>query len=170
MWQIPDAVDTIVCAPDDGWKYHPKHVEQFPDKINGVMLHLDGYILEYYYDARTHERLNSEIAYCLINRDSFPVRVRDLQFLRNVQTGARLHPASYSTRPGLSLSGNKTVGARSWPFPPQSTRIGSEYSNISTPSWHAKKRHHYFKHKISNLFNDSVRHMLTRSIISATKP
>ena len=22
---------TVVCAPDDGWKYHPKHVEQFPD-------------------------------------------------------------------------------------------------------------------------------------------
>jgi hypothetical protein len=29
--QIPDAVDAVVCAPDDGWKYHPKHVEQFPD-------------------------------------------------------------------------------------------------------------------------------------------
>jgi hypothetical protein len=28
---IPDAVDTVVCAPDDWWKYHPKHVEQFPD-------------------------------------------------------------------------------------------------------------------------------------------
>jgi hypothetical protein len=28
---IPDAVDTVVCAPDDGWWYHPKHVEQFPD-------------------------------------------------------------------------------------------------------------------------------------------
>ena len=28
---IPDAVDTVVCAPDDGWKYHPKHAEQFPD-------------------------------------------------------------------------------------------------------------------------------------------
>jgi hypothetical protein len=26
-------VDTVVCAPDDGWKYHPKHVEQFPDII-----------------------------------------------------------------------------------------------------------------------------------------
>jgi hypothetical protein len=25
-----DAVDTVVCAPDDGWQYHPKHVEQFP--------------------------------------------------------------------------------------------------------------------------------------------
>jgi hypothetical protein len=24
-------VDRVVCAPDDGWKYHPKHVEQFPD-------------------------------------------------------------------------------------------------------------------------------------------
>jgi hypothetical protein len=33
LWvrQIPDAVDTVVCAPDDGWKYNPKHVEQFPD-------------------------------------------------------------------------------------------------------------------------------------------
>jgi hypothetical protein len=29
--QIPDAVDRVVCAPDDGWKYHPKHLEQFPD-------------------------------------------------------------------------------------------------------------------------------------------
>ena len=41
---------------DDGWRYHPKHVEQFPDKINCVTLHLVGYILEYYYDARNHER------------------------------------------------------------------------------------------------------------------
>jgi hypothetical protein len=31
---MPDAVDTVVCASDDGWRYHPKHVEQFPDKIN----------------------------------------------------------------------------------------------------------------------------------------
>jgi hypothetical protein len=31
VWQIPDAVDTVVCAPDDGWKYHPKYVQQFPD-------------------------------------------------------------------------------------------------------------------------------------------
>jgi hypothetical protein len=28
---MTDAVDTIVCALDDGWRYHPKHVEQFPD-------------------------------------------------------------------------------------------------------------------------------------------
>jgi hypothetical protein len=25
------AVDEVVCTPDDGWKYHPKHVEQFSD-------------------------------------------------------------------------------------------------------------------------------------------
>jgi hypothetical protein len=50
------AVDTVVCAPYDEWMYHPKHVEKFPDKINCVTLHLVGYILEYYYDARTHER------------------------------------------------------------------------------------------------------------------
>ena len=47
--QIPDAVGTVVCAPDDGWWYHPKHVEQFPAKINCVALHLVGYILEYKY-------------------------------------------------------------------------------------------------------------------------
>jgi hypothetical protein len=31
VWQIPDAVDTVLYAPEDGWKYHPKHVEQIPD-------------------------------------------------------------------------------------------------------------------------------------------
>ena len=39
------SVDTVVCAPDDGWRYHPKHVEQFPDKINCVTLRVVGYIL-----------------------------------------------------------------------------------------------------------------------------
>jgi hypothetical protein len=31
LWQIADAVDTVVWAPVDGWKYDPKHVVQFPD-------------------------------------------------------------------------------------------------------------------------------------------
>ena len=47
VWQITDAVDTVVCARDDGWSYHPKNFEQFPDVINCVTLHLVGYILEY---------------------------------------------------------------------------------------------------------------------------
>ena len=37
---MPDAVDTIVCALDDRSRYHPKHVEQFPDIINCVKLRL----------------------------------------------------------------------------------------------------------------------------------
>jgi len=41
------AVDTVVCALDDGWGYHPKHVEQFSVKINLVTLRLVKYILEY---------------------------------------------------------------------------------------------------------------------------
>jgi hypothetical protein len=32
-----------------------KHAEHFPDKMNYVTLHLVGYILEYSYDAQTHE-------------------------------------------------------------------------------------------------------------------
>jgi hypothetical protein len=46
---IPDAVDTFVCVSDNGWWYHPKHVEQFSDKINCVTLHLVGYIYIYVY-------------------------------------------------------------------------------------------------------------------------
>jgi hypothetical protein len=36
--------------------HHPKHVQQFPDKINCITLRLVGYILEYSYNVRTHER------------------------------------------------------------------------------------------------------------------
>ena len=28
---MPDAVNTVVCAPDDGWRYRPKHAEAFPE-------------------------------------------------------------------------------------------------------------------------------------------
>ena len=28
---MPDAVDTVTSAPDDGCRYHPKHVERFTD-------------------------------------------------------------------------------------------------------------------------------------------
>jgi hypothetical protein len=50
------AVDTAVCTPDDGWRYHQKHVEQFPDKINCVTLHLVGYI--YYNIITMHGPMN----------------------------------------------------------------------------------------------------------------
>ena len=78
---MPDAVDTFVCAPDDGWWYHPEHVEQFPDKINCVTLHLVGYILEYSYDARTHKRQIHQVfkivvAACssIVRGDSLPLQ------------------------------------------------------------------------------------------------
>ena len=38
--------DTVVCAPDDGWKYQPKHVEQFPD-INKLCNVASCWIYEY---------------------------------------------------------------------------------------------------------------------------
>jgi hypothetical protein len=43
---MPDAVHTVVCAPDDWWKYHPKHVEQFPD-INKLCNFASCWIYEY---------------------------------------------------------------------------------------------------------------------------
>ena len=35
-WIVTAAVDTAICAPDDGWRDRPKHVEQFTDTINSV--------------------------------------------------------------------------------------------------------------------------------------
>jgi len=31
VWPVPDVVITVICAPDDEWIYHPKHVEQFTE-------------------------------------------------------------------------------------------------------------------------------------------
>ena len=37
------------------WRNHPKHVEQFTDKINCVQSHLVGHLLTYNCDARSHK-------------------------------------------------------------------------------------------------------------------
>jgi len=51
-------VQMILCAMQHAALHtvFVKRVEQFPDKINCVTLHLVRYILEYYYNAWTHER------------------------------------------------------------------------------------------------------------------
>jgi hypothetical protein len=75
LWQIPDAVDTVLCASDDGWCYHPKHVQQFPDKINCVTLHLVGYILEgnvycllFFIDGHWFNQINcSQLVYIAVS-------------------------------------------------------------------------------------------------------
>jgi len=35
-WPVPDVADTVICVADDGWRDHPKHIEQFTYKINSV--------------------------------------------------------------------------------------------------------------------------------------
>jgi hypothetical protein len=46
LWVAYVDIRTVVFAPEDGWRHHPKHAEQFPDKLNCVKLHLVGYISE----------------------------------------------------------------------------------------------------------------------------
>jgi len=41
---MPDTVGTVIWAPDDGWKYHPKHVEQFTD-INKLYIVVSCWII-----------------------------------------------------------------------------------------------------------------------------
>ena len=47
-WLVPDAVDIVICVPDDGWRNHPKHIEQFTDKINCVHFNHVGLSLTYF--------------------------------------------------------------------------------------------------------------------------
>jgi hypothetical protein len=37
---VPDAVDTVVCVPDDGCRYNRKHIQQFSYKTNYVNLQI----------------------------------------------------------------------------------------------------------------------------------
>ena len=61
---MPDAVDTVVCAPEDGWRNHPKYVEQFPE-INKLcnVASCWIYISEYTYDARKPERYTLSLSF-----------------------------------------------------------------------------------------------------------
>jgi hypothetical protein len=45
--RVRTGLSVLTHTPDDAWRYHPKHVERFPDIINCVTSHLVGYILEY---------------------------------------------------------------------------------------------------------------------------
>jgi hypothetical protein len=42
-------------APDDGWRYHPKYIEQFAGNRKCTKSHLVGQLLTLIHDARTHE-------------------------------------------------------------------------------------------------------------------
>ena len=72
IWPVPDAVNTFICAPDDGWRKRPKLVEQFTDKINCVQLHLVGHLLTYNYNAWSH---GHKILRLFVNISSRPVLI-----------------------------------------------------------------------------------------------
>jgi len=57
---MPDTVDAVVWAPDNGWRYHPKHVEQFAITNKLYIVTSFWIIIDTYYgDARTIEHKNT---------------------------------------------------------------------------------------------------------------
>ena len=72
VWQIPDPVDTVVCVPDDGRGTTRKHVEQFPDKINRVMLHLVGYHHHHHHHHYIQEGLGLIPVPCILKMKLVP--------------------------------------------------------------------------------------------------
>jgi len=99
---MPDAVDTVVCAPDDGWRYHPKHVEQFPDKINCVKLHLVGYIYIYIYIyiyVYIYIYIYIRIIKCILHFKNMHVEVRTLWIdIDRCSSRSELHKHSLKLR------------------------------------------------------------------------
>jgi len=66
---MPDTVDTVIWAADDGWRYHPKHVEHFAD-INKLYIFASCWIIIDTYDAM-HGPLNIKLGIlCLWDRAS----------------------------------------------------------------------------------------------------
>jgi len=57
---VPDAVITVICAPDDRWNNHLKHVERavYRNIINCIQSHLVGQLLTMIHEARTHAHKN----------------------------------------------------------------------------------------------------------------
>jgi len=68
---MPDAVDTVTWAPDDGWRYHPKHVERFTDINKLYIVASCRTIIGIYFTM--HGPLNVNWRYLLWNFIQFPV-------------------------------------------------------------------------------------------------
>jgi len=65
---LPDTVDTVIWAPDDGWRYHPKHVEQFADINKLYIVASCRIIIDILRDTRTIEHkihLNTLVPFSL---------------------------------------------------------------------------------------------------------
>jgi len=60
---MPDTVDTVIGAPDDGWRYHLKHVEQFAD-INKLYIVVSCWIIiDTYYVMHRPLNINSKFVF-----------------------------------------------------------------------------------------------------------
>ena len=75
--QIPNVINTVVCDPDDEWRYHPKYEEQFPD-INELYKVASCWIYIYIYIY-----IYQNIKLCYLRRFSINISRESLQTARN---------------------------------------------------------------------------------------
>ena len=84
IWPVPEAVVTVLCTPDDGCGWHPKHVEWTCRIINILLCVYLGQLLIQNNDAQNHKHrirllnflLFFSIIYCLLSSESqaFPFK------------------------------------------------------------------------------------------------
>jgi len=55
IWPVSQAALTVLCTPDDGCGWHPKHVEWTCKIIDCFVFHLVGHLLIQTSDARNHK-------------------------------------------------------------------------------------------------------------------
>ena len=82
------------CSTCFGWWYHPKHVEQFPDKINCVTLHLVGHTLEHVHRASRH---SCQSSIKLIFSQQMVEKHSNISFMKTRPVGAEFSHANGRT-------------------------------------------------------------------------
>ena len=89
------AVDKVVCAPDDGWRYHPKHVEPFPD-INKLCKVATCWIYVYWRIFTMHGTMNVKLPVTIFRfrwnlnfSTDFP-KILKKKFHENLSVGSRV--------------------------------------------------------------------------------
>ena len=65
---MPATVDTVIWAPDDGWRYHPKHVEQFADINKLYIVSSCWIIIDIYYAMHWPINIKKIVRCCYTSR------------------------------------------------------------------------------------------------------
>jgi len=164
---MPDAVDTVIWALDDGWGYHPKHVEQFADTNKPYIVASSWMIIDTYYAM--HGPLNIKLQFAFkLRRPHFTLSCPPISDITTEIT--TVQTTSHHSRLGLKRPGFMAMHGKYWPGPhssalkewdryiismPLNWSYFSKYSRNTMLAFHSKEfkfKLHVHKTTVRNVF------------------